>query len=219
MSFEWSAVAGAVNYKLLVSTSTNILDTTKYKRNHRIRAAEPLPPTSTRGIRPMAPSTTGGSGPMLLMAARACGPGVSQWEELHQRQCTYIAAPTLVSPANGASVSGTSVTLRVEFCGWSGELQAVGEHQHQHPGYHQVQAQCRSGDTGSGLPTTYNDTGYPANGTKYYWWVWAYDADGSQSLWSEVSANGRWFTNPSTYIAAPTLVFCRPTAPRCQAPQ
>ena len=34
VSFEWSAVADAVNYRLLVSTSTNILDTTKYKRNY-----------------------------------------------------------------------------------------------------------------------------------------------------------------------------------------
>ena len=33
------------------------------------------------------------------------------------------------------------------------------------------------------------------DGTKYYWWVWAYHADGTQSLWSEVSANGRWFTS------------------------
>jgi len=54
--------------------------------------------------------------------------------------------------------------------------------------------------------TTYIDTGYPANGTKYYWWVWAYNADGTPSLWAEVSANGRSFTSTPTYIAAPTLV-------------
>ena len=82
--FEWGAVAGAVKYKLLVSTSTNILDTTKYKRN----------------------------------------------------------------------------------------IDLVGE-----------------------TTTTYVDTGYPANGTKYYWWVWAYAADGSSSAWAQVSANGRSFTN------------------------
>ena len=84
MSFEWSAVADAVSYRLMVSTSTNVVDTTKYKAN------------------------------------------------------TYTA---------------------------------------------------------SGAITSYDDTGYPANGTKYYWWVWAYHADGSQSLWSEVSANGRSFTS------------------------
>jgi len=50
-------------------------------------------------------------------------------------------------------------------------------------------------DLGSGLPTSYVATGFPANGTRYYWWVWAYAADGSASVWSEVSANGRWFTN------------------------
>ena len=43
--------------------------------------------------------------------------------------------------------------------------------------------------------TFYDGTGYPANGTKYYWWVWAYAADGSQSAWAQVSANGRWFTS------------------------
>jgi len=47
----------------------------------------------------------------------------------------------------------------------------------------------------AGNVTTYVDTGYPANGTVYYWWVWAYAADGSSSLWSGVSANGRWFTS------------------------
>jgi hypothetical protein len=50
-------------------------------------------------------------------------------------------------------------------------------------------------DLGSGLPTSYADSGYPANGTKYYWWVWAYNADGSSSAWAQVSANGRWFSN------------------------
>jgi hypothetical protein len=43
--------------------------------------------------------------------------------------------------------------------------------------------------------TSYTDTGYPANGTKYYWWVLAYNADGGYSVWSEVIANGRSFTN------------------------
>jgi hypothetical protein len=48
---------------------------------------------------------------------------------------------------------------------------------------------------GSGSITSYMDTGYPANGTKYYWWVWAYAADGSPSMWAQVSANQRWFSN------------------------
>jgi hypothetical protein len=87
VTFQWSAVPGAVKYKLLVSTSTNILDATKYKRN----------------------------------------------------------------------------------------IDLV--------------------DLGSGLPTSYIDMGYSGQGTKYYWWVWAYALDGTSSLWSQVSANGRNFTN------------------------
>jgi len=50
-------------------------------------------------------------------------------------------------------------------------------------------------DLGSGLPTTHLDGGYPVNGTVYYWWVWAYDANGNASLWSQVSANRRSFTS------------------------
>jgi hypothetical protein len=53
--------------------------------------------------------------------------------------------------------------------------------------------------------TTYVDTGYPANGTKYYWWVWAYAADGTYSTWAQVSANGRNFTNMPS-VGAPALV-------------
>jgi hypothetical protein len=47
-------------------------------------------------------------------------------------------------------------------------------------------------NVGSGDITTYVDAECPA-GYKYYWWVWAYNADGSYSMWSEVSANSRWF--------------------------
>jgi len=48
---------------------------------------------------------------------------------------------------------------------------------------------------GSGAITTYVDTGYKGQGTKYYWYVWAYAADGTFSTWTQVSANGRWFIN------------------------
>jgi hypothetical protein len=108
---------------------------------------------------------------------------------------SYIAAPGLVSPANGASVSGTSVSFE-----WGSVVGAV---------KYKLLVSTSTNimdttkykrnvdlvDVGSGLPTTYIDTGYPANGTKYYWWVWAYAADGSYSAWTQVSANGRNFTN------------------------
>jgi len=59
---------------------------------------------------------------------------------------------------------------------------------------------------GSGDITSYEDTGYPADGRLYFWWVWAYAADGSLSVWSEVSANARYFRNTEAYIGAPALV-------------
>ena len=48
---------------------------------------------------------------------------------------------------------------------------------------------------GSGAITSYIDNGYLGNGTKHYWWVWTYASDGTLSLWAQVSANGRNFTN------------------------
>jgi hypothetical protein len=57
----------------------------------------------------------------------------------------------------------------------------------------------------SGNVTSYVATGYPGDLTKYYWWVWAYAADGTQSLWPQASANSRWFTSLPT-VDAPALV-------------
>ena len=54
-------------------------------------------------------------------------------------------------------------------------------------------------NVGSGDITTYVDTGCPA-GYKYYWWVWAYNSDGSYSLWSEISANSHWFIYSHEYL-------------------
>ena len=44
-----------------------------------------------------------------------------------------------------------------------------------------------------GNVTAYTDTGYGGDGTKYYWWVLAYAADGRSSLLPHVEANGKWF--------------------------
>ncbi len=81
---------------------------------------------------------------------------------------TSLAAPTLVSPANGATVPGTSVTYQ-----WDPVLGAAS--------YYLIVS--TNSDPGSLAPrkfyadvgnvTSYTDSGYPDNGTKYYWWVWA----------------------------------------------
>ncbi|RLC94527.1 MAG: hypothetical protein DRI39_02540, partial [Chloroflexi bacterium] len=52
--------------------------------------------------------------------------------------------------------------------------------------------------------TSYEDTGYPWNGTEYYWWVFAQAPDGSWSPYSDVDTNGRSFTTLS--VGAPTLL-------------
>jgi len=67
--------------------------------------------------------------------------------------------------------------------------------------------------------TTYVDTGYPANGTKYDWWVWPMLLMAVSSPWAQVSANGRNFTNGSRdlSIAAPNLVS-PDKRPRCLGP-
>jgi hypothetical protein len=101
------------------------------------------------------------------------------------------AAPTLVSPANGASVPGTSVNFE-----WGSVTGAVSYRIIVSTSTNILDTtkyKCNVALT----ETFYDGTGYPANGTKYIWWVWAYAADGSQSAWVEVSANGRWFSNTS----------------------
>ena len=98
------------------------------------------------------------------------------------------ATPTLVSPANDAVVTGTTVTFE-----WGSVVGAVS--------YRIIVSTSTNVlDTTkykcnvAGTDTTHVDSGYPDNGTKYYWWVWAYASDGSQSAWAQVSANGRTFT-------------------------
>jgi hypothetical protein len=110
------------------------------------------------------------------------------------------AAPTLVSPANGASVPAKTVSFD-----WDSVLGAV---------KYKLVVSISTNILATNnykfnvylvgeATTTYVDTGYRANGEKYYWWVWAYAADGSCSVWSEVSANGRSFT---CGIGTPSLV-------------
>ncbi|MBN2099222.1 MAG: right-handed parallel beta-helix repeat-containing protein, partial [Dehalococcoidia bacterium] len=111
-----------------------------------------------------------------------------------------IGTPSLVSPDNGAEVSGTSVSFE-----WSAVPGAVN--------YKLLVSTSTSiFDTSKykcnmlvGNVTTYLDTGYPGTGTKYYWWVWAYDAGGNSSPWAQVSANRRDFTSVPS-LGAPALI-------------
>ena len=104
------------------------------------------------------------------------------------------AAPTLVSPANGATGIGTSVNFE-----WGSVTGAVKYKLLVSTSTNILDTTKykRNVDLDGEATTTYVDTGYPDKSTKYYWWVWAYAADGSYSAWAEVSANGRWFSNTS----------------------
>jgi serine-aspartate repeat-containing protein C/D/E len=99
-----------------------------------------------------------------------------------------LPAPTLLSPANGESVAGT--TVRFE---WSAVSGAVDYLLLASTGSNPFDASKRKLSLRVGNVTNYVDTGYLGNGTKYYWWVSAYYADGAHSEWSEVIANGRSF--------------------------
>jgi len=177
-----------------VSRSTNILDTTKYKCNVDLDGE-----ATTTYIDTGYPAN--GTRYYWWVWAYNAGGGSSLWSEVSANgrnftnTAAYIAAPTLSLPSNGASVSGT--TVQFEWGSVTGAVKYKLLVSTSTNILDTTKYKCNVDlvDVGSGVPTTYTDTGYLANGTKYYWWVWAYSADGTASLWSAVSANGRWFTN------------------------
>ena len=190
VTFQWNALPDAVNYKLLVSTSTDIMDTTKYKRSVM---------TGSGAITSYIDTGYLGAGTKYYwwVWAYAADGTYSLWAQVSANSRNFtnipsVGTPTLVSPTNGTSVSGTSVTFQ-----WSTVPDAVN--------YKLIVSTSsdiadttkykRNVMTGSGAITSYPDTGYTGQGTKYYWWVWAYAADNTYSLWTQVSANGRNFTN------------------------
>jgi hypothetical protein len=102
---------------------------------------------------------------------------------------TVPSAPTLVSPGNGTVVSGTSITYQ-----WNASAGATNY-------YLLVSTSSNSSDTSKykyanyvGNVVQYTNTGYPNNGTTYYWWVNAGNSAGwaTQSQWM---ANGYSFVN------------------------
>jgi hypothetical protein len=190
--FEWGSVAGAAKYKLLVSTSTNILDTTKYKRN-----VELVGETTTAYVDIGYPA----NGTKYFWWVWAYGDdGIqSAWSAVSANGRNFtntgIGAPILASPANRTSVPGNTVSFRWDSVVGAVKYKLLVSTSTTILDTAKYKCNVDLVDLGSGLPTSYTDAGYPANGTKYYWWVWSYAADGSASLWSEVSANGRSFTN------------------------
>ena len=102
-------------------------------------------------------------------------------------------APTLVSPADDATVSGDTVTFQWEPVDGATSYALI-VNTVNNPFSMQTVKLFRAGAYSLGDVNTYLDKGYFKDGTTYYWWVWAQDAAG-QSSWPEVSAKGRSFIN------------------------
>jgi hypothetical protein len=107
-------------------------------------------------------------------------------------------APTLVSPDDGAYVSGTSVIFQ-----WN-EAERATKYRLEVNTDPSWGTATRKLYQEVGNVTQYTDTGYPDNGTTYYWRVWA----GNYADWcsdSEANSNKRSFINLSV-PPAPILV-------------
>ncbi len=107
------------------------------------------------------------------------------------------SAPVLISPANGATVSGTSVTFS-----WNAVSGAGGYWLEVNSSPSWTSGTRRFWNSVSGTSQTVS--GFPNNGTTFYWRVWAGNATG----WGPASA-GRSFINgagSTTTPPAPSLV-------------
>jgi hypothetical protein len=101
-----------------------------------------------------------------------------------------VTAPTLSSPANGAKVSGGSVTFRWNASSGATKYFLIVS-TNPNLTVAQTTSSVRKVWRQLGNVTQYTVAGFANNGTTYYWWVYA----GNASSWSsqaEVVANGNW---------------------------
>jgi hypothetical protein len=197
ITYQWNASARATNYFLLVSTSGNSSDTSKYKFANYVGNVTQFTDTNypNNGTTYYWWVNAGNSGGWLPS---------SQWIANGFSFVNYTpppSAPTLVYPGNGTVVSGTSITYR-----WNASPGATNY-------WLLVSTSSNISDTSKykfnyavGNVTQYTNTGYPNNGTTYYWWVNAYNS-GGWSLQSQLLANGCWFISGNPPPSAPTLVY------------
>jgi outer membrane protein assembly factor BamB len=121
------------------------------------------------------------------------------------------SAPILISPANGANVSGTSVTFQ-----WNASPGATKYYLivSTNPGLSVSQSNSSVRKYfGQVNSTQYTVTGFPNNGTTYYWWVYAGNSSGWCSQ-AQVVANGGWSLVNGTGGGTPTV----PSAPALSSP-
>jgi hypothetical protein len=187
ITYRWNASATATNYYLLVSTSGNLSDTSKYKSANYVGNVTQFTNTNY---------PNNGTTYYWWVNAYNTGGGwapESQWVANGFSFVNYTPPPlppTLVYPGNGTSISGTSITYR-----WNASATATNY-------YLLVSTSGNSSDTSKykfanyvGNVTQFTNTNYPNNGTTYYWWVNAYNSGGGWAPESQWVANGFWFIN------------------------
>ena len=201
VTFRWNALSGATKYFLIVSTSPD-LDVAQ--ASSRVRKVwrqlgnvtqYTVTGFSNRGTTYYWWVYAGNSSGWSTEADVVANGGWSLVNGAVSETSSIPAAPTLLSPANEANVPGTSVTFQ-----WNASLGATK--------YFLIVSTSPSLSTtqsnssvrkywGQVNGTEYTVTGFPNNGTTYYWWVYA----GSSTGWStqaQVVASGGWsFINGS----------------------
>jgi hypothetical protein len=197
ITYQWNASDRATSYWLTVSTDPTGADASKRKFSEIIGNVTQYtdtgyPSNGTTYYWWVSAGNNGGWAPPSQVSANGF------------RFVNYTpppAAPTLVSPANGATVSGTSITYV-----WNASATATNYWLtvSTDPTGADATKIKFSGTVGNVLQ--YTNTGYPNNGTTYYWWVSAYNSGGGWSPQSEVSANRFSFVNYTPPPAAPTLL-------------
>jgi hypothetical protein len=195
VTFVWEALPGAVNYRLVVSTSSNIWNSSAWKFNQVVGDVTTYIDTGY---------PRNGTKYYWWIIAYAADGSYSPIEEVQANVRWFtsepsIGAPTLISPIGGAQVLGTSTTFQ-----WTALAGAVDYRLVVSTSIDIMKSPYKF-NAQVGNVTTYTDTGYAADGRSYFWWVFAYATDGSYSLLSAVKVNGQYFKSMPV-ITAPTLV-------------
>jgi hypothetical protein len=197
INYQWSAVPGATSYWITISTSSNPNDTSKYKYSNGLGNViqytdTGYPNNGTTCYWWVAACTSAGWTPQSQILANGFSfiNGVaSSPPSPTPTPPTNPSAPTLLSPGNVTVVSGTSINYQ-----WSAVPGATSY-------WITISTSSNPNDTskykysnGVGNVIQYNNTGYPNNGTTYYWWVAACTSAGWTPQ-SQILANGFSFIN------------------------
>ncbi len=185
VTYEWAPVTGAANYRLIVSTDPRLW----YGPSRKI-VADLGNVTSYED--------TGypwnGAEYYWWVFAQAPDGSWSPYSDVDANGRSFttlsVGAPTLLSPGDGAAVAGDSVAY--EWTAIAGAtnyrlIVSTDPRLWYEPG--------RKAVIDVGDVTTHVDTGYPGDGTRYYWWVFAQASDGTWSSYSDVDANGHSLVN------------------------